>query len=111
MNDLKELTSMEMVDTFILENDLAMLYISMPNCSVCHGLLPQVQHLMVHYPKIKLAQLNIENVPQIAGRFSIFTAPVLLIFLDGREYIREARIVHLQLLDEKIKKLYDNVTQ
>src|SRR5690625_2112451 len=111
MRDFKELISMDMIDTFIKDNELAMLYISKPNCSGCHSLLPQIQNLMDHYPKIKLAQVNVENVPEIAGHYSIFTVPVLLIFLNGKEYIREARIVHLQLLDEKIKKLYDNVTQ
>lgn len=109
MRDLQELRSMNSIDTFIKDNELAMLYISKPNCSVCHGLLPQVQDLMIQYPEIKLGHINVEHVPEIAGRFSIFTVPVLLIFMDGKEYIREARIVHLQLLDDKLRKLYNHV--
>src|SRR5690625_3195107 len=111
MRDFKELISMDMIDTFIKNNELAMLYISKQHCSVCHRLLLQIQNMIDHYPKIKFAQVNVVYVPEFAGHYSIFTFPVLLIFLNGKEYIREARIVHLQLLDEKIKKLYDNVTQ
>lgn len=109
MRELIDLNSMDMIDKFIKENDLAFLYISRPNCSVCVGLLPQVQELMMDYPEIKLSHINADDVPEVAGKFSIFTIPVLLLFFEGREYIREARIVHMELLDEKINKIYKNV--
>jgi thiol-disulfide isomerase/thioredoxin len=98
-----------MIDCFLKDNTLSFLYISRPNCSVCHGLLPQVQLLMTKYPKIKLGHINANEVEEIAGRFSIFTVPVLLLFVKGKEYVREARIVHMDLLDEKINKIYENV--
>lgn len=106
---MKELQSMEEVDQFIEKNTLAFLYITQPNCSVCHGLLPQVEELMDKFPKIKLGKINTNEVREIAGHFQIFTAPVLLLFYNGKEYIREARIVHLDLLKEKLQKIYENV--
>ncbi|MBN6205452.1 hypothetical protein JYK21_03220 [Ralstonia pickettii] len=45
----------------------------------------------------------------VAGRFSIFTIPVLLLFVENKEYVREARIVHMDLFKEKIDKIYQNV--
>lgn len=96
------------VDEWIDENTLAFLYISQPNCSVCHGLLPQVKQLMENYPKIKTAHINTEHTPEIAGKLSIFTVPVLLLFVEGKEYIREARIVHMDLLKEKIDRIYEH---
>src|SRR5699024_4984928 len=109
MGAFMELTSMEEIDAFINNNTLAFLYVSKPNCSVCHGLLPQVQQLMKKYPNIHPGHINADEVEEIAGRFSIFTVPVLLLFVNGIEYIREARIVHLSLLDEKINKIYKNL--
>lgn len=109
MRDLTDLNSVEMIDSFIAENQLAFLYLSRTNCSVCHGLLPQVQELFEAYPEIKLGHINVDDVPEVAGKFSIFTIPVLLLFFEGKEYIREARIVHMDLLDEKINKIYKNV--
>ncbi|MGJ9459522.1 thioredoxin family protein [Oceanobacillus sp. CF4.6] len=90
---------------------LSFLYISRPNCSVCHGLLPQVRALMGKYPEIKLGHINAEAVEEVAGRFSIFTVPVLLLFVDGKEYVREARIVHMDLFEEKLDKIYENVVR
>lgn len=109
MRDFEQLTTMNEIDHFIQQNNLAFLYISRTNCSVCHGLRPQVQKLMEKYPKIQLGHVNAEDVETIAGRFSIFTVPVLLLFVNGKEYVREARIVHMDQLDQKINKIYENI--
>ncbi|SHG54293.1 Thioredoxin [Ornithinibacillus halophilus] len=106
---IEKLQSIEQVESFIHENALSFLYITRPNCSVCHGLLPQVEELMKQFPEIKLRKIDADEVEEIAGRFDIFTVPVLLLFWEGKEYIREVRIVHLDLLEEKITKIYKNV--
>ncbi|MBT2214853.1 thioredoxin [Virgibacillus dakarensis] len=109
MREFKQLTSIAMVKNFVQSHSLTFLFISRPDCSVCHGLFPQVQALMSHYPEIKLGHISADQVTEIAGEFSIFTVPVLLLFVEGKEYLREARIVHLQLLDEKVDKIYKHV--
>lgn len=109
MREFKVLSKMESVEQFIHDNELAFLYISRPNCSVCHGLLPQVKELMEKYPKIQLGHIDASIVEEVAGRFSVFTVPVLLLFIDGKEYVREARIVHMDLLENKLDKIYQNV--
>ncbi|WP_068676283.1 thioredoxin family protein [Oceanobacillus sp. Castelsardo] len=109
MGEFENLTSLDKVDTFIQSSELSFIYISKNNCSVCHGLLPQVQNLMKKYPNITLGHVNVDTVGEIAGRFNIFTVPVLLLFVNGKEYIREARIVHMDLLEQKIDKIYKNV--
>lgn len=64
---------------------------------------------MEKYPNIALGHVNVDTVEEIVGRFNIFTAPVLLLFVNGKEYIREARIVHMDLFEQKIDKIYENV--
>ncbi|SDG32014.1 Thioredoxin [Paenibacillus sp. cl6col] len=111
MREFEQLMSVESANKFIGHHRLAFLYISMTSCSVCHALQPQVQRLLTKYSDIQLATINAQEVPAVAGSFSVFTAPVLLLYVEGKEYIREARIVHLDLLDEKINKIYDLVTE
>jgi len=108
MRKFTNLTSIEEIDHFIEKNELAFLYISRPDCSVCHGLKPQVQELMEKYPEMKLGYIDAREVEAVAGRFSIFTAPVLLLLVEGKEYLREARIVHMDLFEEKLDKIYEN---
>ncbi|MDE3839992.1 thiol reductase thioredoxin [Bacillus methanolicus] len=110
MREIEELTSLEMVEKFIKKHHLSFLYISRTNCSVCHALLPQVRNLMNQFPLIQLGHINADNVNEIAGYFSVFTVPALFLFVDGKEYVREARFVHLDQFKEKIKKIYDLYT-
>ncbi|WP_026908657.1 thioredoxin family protein [Paucisalibacillus globulus] len=109
MRQFTDIHSIGAIDDFIESNSLAFIYISRPSCSVCHALMPQVQELMVSYPEIKMAHINTDEVEAVAGRLSIFTVPVLLLFVDGKEYLREARIVHMDLFKDKIDKIYRNV--
>ncbi|WP_047983046.1 thioredoxin family protein [Ornithinibacillus californiensis] len=111
MRNFTDLTTIDAIDDFISTNTLAFLYISQPNCSVCHGLLPQVEELMTSFPEIKLGSINALEVEAVAGKFSVFTVPVLLLFVEGKEYIREARIVHMDLLEDKLHKIYINVVR
>lgn len=48
--------SIEDLDAFVNEEMLSIVYVSRPGCSVCHGLLPQVEDLLADYPKIKARQ-------------------------------------------------------
>lgn len=111
MRQFKQLQSLEQIEDFIQENKLTLLYFSQPNCSVCHGLLPQIQQLMHEFPLIQLGQINTHEIEAVAGRFTIFTVPVILLFVNGKEYLREARIVQLQLFREKVHKIYKNVVE
>ncbi len=73
--------------------------------------MPQVQELMDHYPEIQLGHINADHMEEVAGHFSIFTVPVILVFVDGKEYIREARIVHMDRFEEKLDRIYKNIAQ
>lgn len=109
MRTFQDLTSLDEIYKFIAENDLAFLYFTTPNCSVCQGLKPLIAEMLQQYPEIKTAQIDASQVREAAGQFSVFTAPVLILFVYGKEYIREARIVHTAQLNERIAKIYENV--
>jgi thiol-disulfide isomerase/thioredoxin len=109
MSEFTSLKSIDDIEVFIQTHSLSFLYISRPECTICHGLLPQVAGLLKHFPKIRFAFIDADEIEEVAGHFSIFTVPVLLLFYQGKEYIREARIVHMDLLEEKLHKIYKNV--
>ncbi|MBA2871121.1 thiol-disulfide isomerase/thioredoxin [Anoxybacillus calidus] len=106
MSTKNELFSIEEVEQFVNNHRLAFLYISKTNCSVCHALLPKVKEVMAEFPKIQIAFITVDNVPNIAGHLSIFTAPVLILYVDGKEVLREARFVHIEQFKEKVEKIY-----
>lgn len=106
---MTQLTSMEQVEKFIKNNLFSFLYISRTNCGVCHALLPQLKEVLESFPKIQLGYINADDLEEVAGRFLILTVPALVFFVDGKEYIREARFVHIQLLKGKISTIYSMV--
>ncbi len=60
---------------------------------------------MKDYDRVAFGTVDAGEVKNSAGRYLIFTAPVLLLFADGKEVLREARIVHLDLLREKLTRI------
>lgn len=106
MFEQTNLSSVSEIEHFIKDNEFCLLYFSKQNCSVCHGLLPQVQSILERYPQIKFGHIDTDEVQQVASMFSIFTVPVILCFIEGKEVIREARIVHLDIFEEKLQKYY-----
>lgn len=102
---MQSLYSIEEMDSFIEEERITLLYISQPNCSVCHALLPQVEELLEEYPSVQARQMDATEVPEVAGRLSVMTVPAVLVFVEGKEMFRKARFVPLGELNQQLAKL------
>jgi len=84
-----------------------LLYFSGENCNVCHALRPKFKELFdKEFPQIKQIYLNAHQNTQISAHFGVFSVPTMLVFLDGREFIREGRAVSLHQLKEKLSRPY-----
>jgi thiol-disulfide isomerase/thioredoxin len=103
---MKILDSLESVDKFIKENKVAMLYFSSQNCGVCVALLPKIKELLKQYSNIAYAKVEINEVQLAVGEYSIFTVPTIIMFIDGKEIIRESRFISIIQLQEKIQRFY-----
>ncbi|KUP37612.1 thioredoxin [Bacillus halotolerans] len=106
MKEVTELLSLNAIENFINRHQLSFIYISRSSCTVCHAVLPQLRELLEQFPHIKLGHVNADRVEEVAGRFSVFTVPVLLLFIEGTEFLREARFVHFEQLEQKLKRVY-----
>ena len=105
LSDLNELTT-------ALKNELAVvLYFSSPSCNVCHVLRPKLMEaLEKEYPKIGRYHADIALTPEIAAEFQIFSAPTIIVFLEGREFIRKGRAMSVDGLLQEIKRPYTLMT-
>lgn len=101
------LTSMEELYKEVLENPMLLVYSSGGMCSVCTVLKGKVKIMMHKYPKMKAVEIDGDEHPEITSQLSIFTLPAIAIYINGKEVLREARNISLELLDEKISRLYD----
>lgn len=101
---LNQVHSIEEAKNLIDHEALSLLYISQPNCSVCHSLLPQVEDLLTDYPRISSLHLDASEVPEVASEFSVMTVPAVLVFSEGKEMFRKARFVPIGELNMQLAK-------
>lgn len=108
MSTFQQAQTIDEVRDFIKSNELAFVYISRVDCSVCHAVRPQVEHILENYPRIHSIQADADAIPEVAGEFNVFTVPALLLFANGKEYIREARFVNMEDLEHQFKRIAEN---
>ena len=101
------LNTLDEMNEFIKNNTIAMIYFSSEGCSVCSALLPKIQEMIIHFPNIKISKVQIEKFTEAAGQYSIFTLPAILIYIEGKEVIREARFISVEMLQEHIERYYN----
>jgi thiol-disulfide isomerase/thioredoxin len=89
-----------------------LLYFSGENCTVCHALRPKFKELFdTQFPLIRQIYLDAHENPEISAHFQVFSVPTMIVFLDGREFVREGRAVSLHKLTEQLKRPYGMMTE
>jgi thioredoxin-like negative regulator of GroEL len=97
----------EALKQLISENEMTLVYFGSESCNVCTAMKPKIKELLKNYPKIKSAQVDVEKSVQISAEYNIFTIPVILLYIEGKETIREARSISIQDINERIEKYYN----
>lgn len=109
MDGFREAESVEEVRELIDNNKLVFVFLYGEYCSVCHGVLPQIRPVIDSYNELMSIQADIEKLPKLSGAFTVFTVPVVLLFLEGKEVLRIARFIRTEELRERIDKILDSV--
>lgn len=99
--------SSEELRKIIDNNNMTIVYFGSNMCGVCGVLKPKTEELLIKYPKIKAVQVDVEKSKKIAATYNVFTIPGILLFIDGKEAIREARFINMQDLEIKISRYYN----
>lgn len=99
--DLKEM---------IKTNGALMVYFHNPGCVACNSLRPKVEAMTSgKFPQIKLISVDASVSPSATAEAGVYSAPTILVFFDGKEYIRESKYISVDQLEEKISRYYDMV--
>lgn len=105
MEGFKEAASLDEVQELIHHKKLVFVFLYGKHCSVCHGVLPQLKPMIDGYSRLESIQADVEKIPEFAGAFTVFTVPVVLLFLEGKEVLRLARFIEMERLRHQIEKI------
>lgn len=103
----KEIKSLE--EFLILKEEQAavLVYFSTDACSVCKVLKPKLEEMVrMEFPEMHLINVSSDVLPEIAAKNNVFTAPVIVVFFDGRETIRKSRSISIVELQREISRYY-----
>ena len=54
-------------------------------CGPCKMLGPVLEELAAENPDVKFIKVNVDNNPDIAGRYGIMSIPTMLVFKNGEQ--------------------------
>lgn len=88
-------------------SDAIMLYFSGKDCGVCNALMPKIKELFSsNFPKIKQKYISVDQYPKISANFCVFTVPTIIIFFEGKEFIKKSRYISIDGLAQEIQRPY-----
>lgn len=99
--------NIEKLSDLIASTKGLILYFYNDNCSPCVSLRPKVQAMVEgFFPLIHLEFINSMKNPEQPAAYGIFSSPAILVFFEGKEFVRESKYVSLEDLQEKIERYY-----
>jgi thioredoxin-like negative regulator of GroEL len=103
--------TIENINNTIKENLAVMVYFSAPACSVCHALKPKLlEALDANFEDFKVESVDISVDEDIAPHFGVYAIPTILVFLDGKEFLRKSRNMSVDEVIKEIKRPYEIMT-
>jgi thioredoxin 1 len=100
--------TIENINQIIKENLAVMLYFSAPTCNVCHALKPKLlEAIDANFKEFEIVSVDVSQEQEVAAHFSVFAIPTVLVFLDGREFLRKSRHMSIDEVVREIQRPYE----
>ena len=98
----------EIID-LIKNNSMAVIYFTGSVCGACEAIKIKIEDILKRFPKINSGEINVEKHLDLAAKYDIFSVPIFLLFIEGKESIRLGRNLDLLELDANIKRYYEMI--
>lgn len=97
----------EKIEDFIKDNLISIVYFSGATCGACDAIRDKVLHIIKNYKEIKFTEINAVENKEIAASYDIFSLPILLLFVNGKETLRVGRYFDLLDFKNSIDRYYN----
>jgi thiol-disulfide isomerase/thioredoxin len=101
------LRNIDEIKGLVSNSKISLLYISSESCGVCKVIFPRLEDMLKSYPAIEAARTDIQELPLLSGEYNVFTIPCVLVFVEGKEIVRQARYINFEQLNDQIDRYYN----
>lgn len=98
----------EIID-LIKNNNMVVIYFTGSMCGACEIIKIKIEDILKRFPKIKSGEINVEKYLDIAAKHNVFSVPIFLLYIEGKESIRLGRNLDLLELELNIKRYYEMI--
>jgi len=93
------------LEELLRQHDVVLIYFSSPGCQVCHVLKPKVEAVVTErFPQVEILDVNIALAPELAANYSVFAAPTIIIWVEGKESVRWSRTISVDNVVAALKR-------
>jgi len=86
------------------------LYFKNDRCAPCMALRPKIEELIQsQFPSMEFMIVDTVQQPLLSSEYNVFANPTILVFFEGREYIRKSKYIGTSELEQDIERLYQMV--
>ena len=91
----------------ISNTKMVVLYFKNKQCPPCQVLRPKVETLIKdEFPSMTFQVVDAVENPLLASAYHVFSNPTILVFFEGKEYIRKSKYIAISELEQEINRLY-----
>ncbi len=100
--------NLETINETLRQKPAVALYFSAPSCNVCHALKPKLMKAFEeNFKELEVISVDVSQEQAVAAHFSVFAIPTLIVFLDGREFVRKTRHMSVDEVVAEIARPYE----
>ena len=104
---MKFVNDNEEIKSIISDNKMVVLYFSNNICGACEVIGRKIEEILEAYTQVKLLGVDGENNIETAALYDVFSFPLMILFVYGKETIRVGRNVDFNELENNINRYYD----
>lgn len=79
------------------------------SCWVDGTMLPRLEELSKEYKNSKFFPIDIKKNPEVSGEFLVFVTPVLIIYYDGMEVLKNVRFFSISEIKSELEKFLEKI--
>ncbi|MGM1048275.1 MAG: thioredoxin family protein [Bacillota bacterium] len=102
--NLRQMKSLNEINQVIENEPLVLLIIKTGQCGVCESVEAKVSLMLESRPDVTGVYVYMEDAPDVASAYLALSAPMVLLFYEGKEVYRIARFVRFDELDHVLSQ-------